>query len=49
MKITFDPAKDQANKKKHGVPLSDAKYLEWDDAIIDIDSRNEYEEVREIG
>lgn len=48
MQITFDEAKDKANQSKHGVPLSDAEKLEWDDALIWQDTRRDYGEVRMI-
>ncbi|MDP1996657.1 MAG: hypothetical protein Q8J90_05630 [Gallionella sp.] len=34
MQIIFDEAKDALNKGKHGVSLSEAEKLEWDDALI---------------
>ena len=34
MQITFDEAKDALNKSKHGVSLTEAEKLEWDDALI---------------
>lgn len=34
MQITFDETKDALNKSKHGLSLSDAVKLEWDDALI---------------
>ncbi|MBI3283414.1 MAG: BrnT family toxin [Burkholderiales bacterium] len=49
MKFTFDPAKDQSNREKHGVSLQDAGRLEWDDALIELDNRSNYGEVREVG
>jgi uncharacterized DUF497 family protein len=48
MDITFDPAKDRSNIAKHGVSLADAALLEWDEALIEIDSRRKYGQVREI-
>lgn len=48
MQITFDEAKDKANQSKHGVPLSDAEKLEWDDALIWQDTRRDYGEARMI-
>lgn len=49
MKITFDPIKDQANQEKHGMSLAVASELEWDEALIDVDNRKDYGEVREVG
>ena len=48
MKITFDEEKDALNKSKHGLPLSEAEKLEWDDALIWQDTRRDYGEVRMI-
>jgi len=48
MQITFDEAKDTLNKSKHGVSLSEAEKLEWDDALIWQDTRRNYGEVRMI-
>lgn len=48
MEITFDPAKDAANTTKHGVSLMDAEKLNWDEALIEIDDRRNYGEVREV-
>ncbi len=48
MQITFDEVKDALNKSKHGLSLSDAKKLEWDDALIWQDTRRDYGEARMI-
>ena len=48
MKIEFDPAKDKANFAKHGVPLTLAGELDWDAALVWIDDRFEYAELRMI-
>jgi uncharacterized DUF497 family protein len=48
MQITFDVEKDKANQSKHGVPMSDAEKLEWDDALIWQDARRDYGEARMI-
>ena len=48
MQITFDEAKDALNKSKHGVSLSEAEKLEWDDALIWQDNRRDYGEARMI-
>ena len=34
MNVTFDPAKDAANKAKHGVSLADAEAFEWGSAEV---------------
>ena len=48
MRITFDPAKDAANRAKHGVSLSVARELDWEAALVWIDDRLEYDELRMI-
>jgi uncharacterized DUF497 family protein len=48
MKIIFDEAKNSANLSKHGLSLSEAKKLEWDDALIWQDVRRDYGEMRMI-
>ncbi|MDO9011206.1 MAG: BrnT family toxin [Gallionella sp.] len=48
MLITFDDAKDAVNLSKHGLSLSDAEKLEWDDALIWQDTRHDYGEARMI-
>lgn len=48
MKITFDPAKNDTNISKHGVSLSQAERLNWDEALIWLDRRFEYNEMRMI-
>ncbi len=48
MRISFDPAKDASNRIKHGVSLALARELDWDSALVWVDERFEYEEVRMI-
>ncbi|HXF38104.1 MAG TPA: BrnT family toxin [Blastocatellia bacterium] len=48
MRIDFDPAKDAANKRKHGVSLSIAGELDWESALVWVDDRFEYDEIRMI-
>jgi uncharacterized protein len=48
MQIEFDPAKDASNQAKHGVSLALAAELEWDDALVWVDTRYEYGELRMI-
>lgn len=48
MRIEFDPAKDAANQAKHGVSLALAVELDWDAALVWVDARFEYEELRMI-
>lgn len=48
MRVEFDPAKDVTNRAKHGVSPSLAAELDWDAALVWIDRRFEYDEVRTI-
>ncbi len=48
MRITFDSAKDVANRAKHGVSLAVARELDWEAALVWIDDRFEYDELRMI-
>lgn len=46
MKIEFDPDKDTANQKKHGLSLADTERMDFATASIKVDSRYDYGEVR---
>jgi uncharacterized DUF497 family protein len=48
MRIEFDPVKDESNQAKHGVSLSLAAELDWEAALVWVDDRFEYGEVRMI-
>ena len=48
MRIEFDPAKDAANQAKHGVSLALAGELDWEAALVWVDVRFEYGELRVI-
>jgi uncharacterized DUF497 family protein len=48
MRIEFDPAKDAANRAKHGVSLSTAADLDWEAALVWVDERFEYGEMRMV-
>ena len=48
MKIEFDPAKDEGNQSKHGVSLALAGELDWEAALVWVDDRFEYSELRMI-
>jgi len=48
MRIEFDPAKDAANLAKHGVSLALARELDWEAALVWVDDRFEYGELRMI-
>jgi uncharacterized DUF497 family protein len=46
VRIDFDPAKDIANRRKHGISLSFARQLDWDLALSWPDKRFSYSEER---
>ena len=48
MRIEFDPAKVVTNLAKHGVSLALAAELDWEAALVWIDNRFEYGELRVI-
>ncbi|HSI50784.1 MAG TPA: BrnT family toxin [Ideonella sp.] len=48
MEIEFDPTKDVVNVVKHGVSLAVAAQLDWDAALVWIDERYEYGELRMV-
>ena len=48
MRIEFDPSKDATNQAKHGVSLALAGELDWEAALVLIDERFEYNEMRII-
>lgn len=48
MQIDFDPDKDATNRAKHGVSLSLAAELDWDAALVWIDDRADYGEIRMV-
>ncbi len=48
MRIEFDPSKDAENQARHGVSLAVARKLDWDAALVWVDSRFEYDELRMI-
>jgi uncharacterized DUF497 family protein len=48
MRIEFDPSKDASNLAKHGLSLALAGDLDWEAALVWVDSRFEYGELRLI-
>ena len=48
MRIEFDPTKDAGNRAKHGVSLALAGELDWEAALVWVDDRNDYAELRMI-
>jgi uncharacterized DUF497 family protein len=49
VQIELDPAKNEANRAKHGVELAAAEGLEWTTAMTWPDARKHYGEDRECG
>jgi uncharacterized DUF497 family protein len=48
VRIEFDPAKDLVNQAKHGVSLAMAVELDWEAALVWVDNRFDYSEMRMI-
>jgi uncharacterized DUF497 family protein len=48
VQLDFDPGKDATNLSKHGLSLSAAAELSWDAALVWIDNRADYGEVRMV-
>jgi uncharacterized protein len=48
MEITFDPAKDAENVRKHGLSLARAKDFDFDTAYYVEDDSQDYGEIRVI-
>jgi uncharacterized DUF497 family protein len=48
VQFKFDPSKDKENLARHGLSLAFAKELIWDEALVWLDDRFEYDEVRMI-
>ena len=45
----FDLAKDKLNRARHGLSLAFARKLVWEEALVWLDHRYEYDEIRMIG
>ncbi len=48
MRIESDPAKDASNLEKRGLSLALASALDWDEALVWVDDRRDYGELRMI-
>lgn len=48
MHIEFDPVKDASNQTKHGLSLGMAIELDWESALVWVDDRFEYNEMRMV-
>lgn len=49
MRFIFAPDKDKLNLANHGLSLSFAEKLVWDEAYVWVDPRYPYDELRMIG
>jgi uncharacterized protein len=49
VRFIFDPNKDKLNLINHGLSLSFAEKLAWDEAYVWVDPRYAYDELRMIG
>jgi uncharacterized protein len=49
VRIEFDPVKDRQNSKDHELSLAFAEQLVWDEALVWVDERFPYDELRTIG
>lgn len=49
MRFEFDPEKDRLNLANHGLSLALAESLEWDEALVWVDARFDYDEIRMRG
>jgi uncharacterized DUF497 family protein len=49
VRFEFDPAKDRRNRARHGLSLAFASQLAWDEALVWVDERFQYDEVRMVG
>ena len=49
MRFIFDSDKDKLNLAKHGLSLSFAEKLIWDEAYVRVDPLYSYDELRMIG
>jgi uncharacterized DUF497 family protein len=46
MLVTFDYAKDRLNRRKHGMSLGEAAFIDWDSIVGWEDMREDYGETR---
>jgi uncharacterized DUF497 family protein len=46
VQLDFDPGKDATNLSKHGLSLAAAAKLSWEAALVWLDDRADYGEVR---
>jgi uncharacterized DUF497 family protein len=46
VRVTFDPAKDAANRAERGLPFDQVAELHWESALLVEDQRRDYGEIR---
>jgi uncharacterized DUF497 family protein len=44
----WDERKRAVNRREHGVDFDDARYFDWETAVITVDDRQDYGELREL-
>jgi len=49
VRFEFAPAKDKPNRSQHGLSLALAAELVWDEALVWVDDRYGYDELRMVG
>jgi uncharacterized protein len=49
VRIVFDPEKNKLNLAAHGLSLALARECNWDEALVWVDDRFDYDELRMIG
>jgi uncharacterized protein len=47
-RFSFDPAKDRQNRALHRISLDEGRRFEFATAVVDLDSREDYGEEREV-
>jgi len=48
MKIEFDPAKSEKNRRERGLPFELVEGFDWDRSFTEFDNRFHYPEVRRV-
>jgi len=48
IEIDFDPAKNEANIAKHGIDMASAQAFDFETALLRIDTRQRYDEIRYV-
>jgi uncharacterized protein len=49
VRFDFEPEKDKLNRARHGLSLALARQLAWDEALVWVDERFRYDELRMSG